>query len=248
MRDIARCVRKLPQKFEKNKRKEGNAMRPTLIAIEGLDGSGKATQAAQLENHLRERGISVRRVSFPDYAEPSSALVKMYLNGDFGSEPDDVNAYAASTFYAVDRYASFRRSWQRDYEQGTVILADRYTTSNAIYQMVKLPRSQWQSFLIWLADLEYDKMGIPRPRRTIYLDMPPEISQKLLSTRYHGDESKKDIHESHLDFLRSCRNAALYAGQYWSWSRISCADAGEPRPISDIAQDVCRIAMEVLKV
>ena len=186
-------------------------MRPTLIAIEGLDGSGKATQTARLEAVLQSRGMAVRRVTFPDYAEPSSALVKMYLDGTFGTDPGDVNAYAASTFYAVDRYASFRRFWQTDYEQGTVILADRYTTSNAIYQMAKLPRAQWQAFLIWLADLEHDKMGLPRPRRTIYLDMPPEISQRLLTGRYHGDESQKDIHESHLTYLRSCRNAALYA-------------------------------------
>lgn len=222
-------------------------MRPTLIAIEGLDGSGKATQTARLEAALQSRGMAVRRVTFPDYAEPSSALVKMYLDGTFGTDPGDVNAYAASTFYAVDRYASFRRFWQADYEQGTVILADRYTTSNAIYQMAKLPRAQWQAFLIWLADLEHDKMGLPRPRRTIYLDMPPEISQRLLTGRYHGDESQKDIHESHLTYLRSCRNAALYAAQYWSWSRISCAAGDAPRTVDDIAQDVCRIAMEVLK-
>ena len=90
-------------------------------------------------------------------------------------------------------------------------------------------------------------MGLPRPRRTIYLDMPPEISQRLLTGRYHGDESQKDIHESHLTYLRSCRNAALYAAQYWSWSRISCAAGDAPRTVDDIAQDECRIAMEVLK-
>ena len=155
-------------------------MQPTILVIEGLDGSGKATQTALLEEALKKNGIPVKRVSFPDYSEPSSALVKMYLDGTFGTDPNAVNAYAASTFYAVDRFASYRRMWQEDYKAGTVILADRYTTSNAIYQMVKLPRSQWQSFLIWLADLEYDKMGLPRPRKTIYLDMPPEISQKLL--------------------------------------------------------------------
>lgn len=222
-------------------------MQPTILVIEGLDGSGKATQTARLEENLRSRGIPVRRVSFPDYDEPTSVLVKMYLDGTFGKDPNAVNAYAASTFYAVDRFASYRRLWQEDYQKGTVILADRYTTSNAIYQMVKLPRSQWQSFLIWLADLEYDKMGLPRPRKTIYLDMPPEVSQKLLSKRYAGDESKKDIHESHVDFLRKCRDAALYAGQYWAWKRIACAEAGEPKSVEEIAEAVSRAAMEVLK-
>lgn len=222
-------------------------MQPTILVIEGLDGSGKATQTALLEEELKKRGIPVKRVSFPDYNEPSSALVKMYLDGSFGSDPGAVNAYAASTFYAVDRFASYRRAWQEDYKAGTVILADRYTTSNAIYQMVKLPRSQWRSYLIWLADLEYDKMGLPRPRKTIYLDMPPEISQQLLSKRYEGDETKKDIHESHVEFLRQCRDAALYAAQYWAWTRIACSAGGQPKTVEDIAQEVSRAAMEVLK-
>lgn len=222
-------------------------MQPTILVIEGLDGSGKATQTALLEKKLQEKGIPVRRVSFPDYNEPSSALVKMYLDGSFGSDPDAVNPYAASTFYAVDRYASYRRLWQEDYKKGTVILADRYTTSNAIYQMVKLPRSQWQSFLIWLADMEYDKMGLPRPRKTIYLDMPPAVSQKMLTARYNGDESKKDIHESRVDFLFKCRDAALYASQYWSWKRISCADGDQPKSIEEISELVLQAAMEVLK-
>lgn len=222
-------------------------MQPTILVIEGLDGSGKATQTALLEKFLKDKGIPVRRVSFPDYAEPSSALVKMYLDGEFGTDPSSVNAYAASTFYAVDRFASYRRMWQEDYQNGTVILADRYTTSNAIYQMVKLPRSQWQSFLIWLSDLEYDKMGLPRPRKTIYLDMPPLISQKLLEARYNGDESKKDIHESRVDFLQKCRDAALYAGQYWSWKRIPCAEGDRPKSVEEIAQAVQQAVMEVLK-
>ncbi|MBQ9083753.1 MAG: deoxynucleoside kinase [Clostridia bacterium] len=221
-------------------------MQPTLIVIEGLDGSGKATQTTLLEAKLKEMGIPVRRVSFPDYAEPSSELVKMYLGGAFGSDPDAVNAYAASLFYAVDRYASYKRLWQADYENGTVILADRYVTSNAIYQMTKLPQTQWPEFLQWLSDLEYDKMGLPRPQQTIYLDMPPEVSQKMLSARYRGDESKKDIHESHVEFLRQCRATALYAGERWHWRRIGCAEDDAPRPIDAIAKQVLEAAMEVL--
>lgn len=222
-------------------------MQPTILVIEGLDGSGKATQTTLLETKLKEMGIPVRRVSFPDYNEPSSALVKMYLGGDFGTDPDAVNAYAASMFYAVDRYASYKRLWQADYEKGTVILADRYVTSNAIYQMTKLPKEQWPDFLNWLSDLEYNKMGLPRPQKTIYLDMPPEVSQKMLSARYHGDESKKDIHESHVEFLKKCRETALYAGESWQWARIGCAENGNPRSIESIAEQVTREAMEVLK-
>ena len=111
--------------------------RGKLIVMEGLDGSGKATQTGLLCQYLESRGRRVRHIEFPDYREPSSALVKMYLNKEFGSNPGDVNAYAASSFYAVDRYASFLRFWRKDYLSGATIVADRYTTSNAVYQMVK---------------------------------------------------------------------------------------------------------------
>ena len=215
-------------------------MKGKLIVVEGLDGSGKATQTALLEQALQQKQ-TVRRVSFPDYKEMSSALVKMYLNGDFGSAPQSVNAYAASSFYAVDRYASYKRCWQRDYESGAVILADRYVTSNAIYQMVKLPKEEWMPFLHWLSDYEYDKLGLPRPDRVIYLDMPPEASQKLLLKRYAGDESKKDIHEASLAFLLKCREAACFAAEAWGWCRITCAENGEPKPVEVIAQELRRL-------
>lgn len=213
-------------------------MNGKLIVLEGLDGSGKATQAGKLEAVLRDKGRPVRRIEFPDYREPSSALVKMYLGGAFGDDPQDVNAYAASSFYAVDRYASYKRFWQGDYERGTRILCDRYVTSNAIYQMVKLPEQNWKYFLNWLSDYEYGKLELPRPDLVIYLDMPPEISQRLLSGRYGGDESRKDIHESHLDFLRRCREAALYAADYWGWRKIDCSAQGDPRSVGQIAEDV----------
>ena len=176
-----------------------------LVVLEGLDGSGKGTQTGLLRQGLEDRGIPVRQVTFPDYQSPSSALVKMYLGGEFGTDPEDVNAWAASTFYAVDRYASYQKDWKKDYQAGTLILCDRYATSNLVYQMGKLPREQWGQYLAWVEDLEYGKLGIPRPDAVLYLDMPIEISQKLLLSRYQGDSGKKDIHESHLEFLRSCR-------------------------------------------
>ena len=176
----------------------------SLIVLEGLDGSGKGTQAQLLYEALSARYGRVRKITFPDYGSPSSALVKMYLNGDFGKNPEEVNAYAASAFYAVDRYASFQIDWKADYEGGVPILADRYTTSNMIYQLGKLPRTEWENYLSWAQDFEYDKLGLPRPDLVLFLDMPVEVSQALLLGRYHGDEEKKDIHESDLAFLRDC--------------------------------------------
>ena len=165
--------------------------RGKLIVMEGLDGSGKATQTGLLCQYLESRGRRVRHIEFPDYREPSSALVKMYLNKEFGSNPGDVNAYAASSIYAVDRYASFLRFWRKDYLSGATIVADRYTTSNAVYQMEKTPREDWNKYLAWLQDYEYGKLQLPRPDLVLFLDMPTEISQRLLSGRYAGDARKQ---------------------------------------------------------
>ena len=169
-----------------------------LIVIEGLDGSGKATQTRLLKESLEGMGKEVRKLTFPDYDNPSSSLVRMYLDGVFGDKPDDVNAYAASAFYAVDRYASYRQFWEGDYRSGKIILADRYATSNAIYQLTKVENTQWDGFLGWIEDFEYNKLEIPQPDLVIYLDMPPDVSQKLMTLRYGGDESKKAVSYTHL--------------------------------------------------
>ena len=146
-------------------------MNGKLIVIEGLDGSGKATQARALAEALQAQGKNVMQITFPDYASDSSALVRMYLGGQFGSHPDDVNAYAASAFYSVDRFASYKMKWGEFYREGGIVIADRYTTSNAVHQCSKLPPEQWQEFLDWLFDFEYNKIGIPAPDRVIYLEV-----------------------------------------------------------------------------
>lgn len=218
----------------------------SLIVLEGLDGSGKGTQTALLAEALVKQGHALRQVTFPDYDSPSSALVQMYLKGEFGSNPEDVNAYAASAFYAVDRFASFRRDWKTDYDRGSVILCDRYTTSNMVYQMGKVPREEWDQYLCWMEDFEYGKLGLPRPDLVLYLDMPVEVSQKLLLQRYHGDSGKKDIHESHLEFLRSCGECARYAGEKLHWKVIPCSKEEEPLPVEEIHQAVLEAVMPVL--
>lgn len=206
----------------------------SLIVLDGLDGSGKSTQLARLDAYFRGNGTHYRQISFPDYAQPSSALVKQYLGGEFGGSPSAVNAYAASSFYAVDRYASYRKFWQSDYEAGTLILAARYTTSNAIHQMGKLPREEWDTYLAWLEHYEYELLGLPRPDRVLFLDMPLEVSQKLLVGRYEGDAARRDIHERDLHYLAVCRESALYAANRLGWSVIACADKGEPLPVDTV--------------
>lgn len=218
-----------------------------LLVLEGLDGSGKSTQFACLLERLRLQGYTSKGISFPDYKEESSALVRMYLDGEFGSDADSVNAYAASSFYAVDRYASFKRRWQADYEAGTLIVAARYVTSNAIYQMAKLPKEEWEEYLSWLFDYEYNRLGLPRPDCVVFLDMPPQVSQKLLLKRYGGDESRKDVHERDEAYLLRCREAALFAANALSWTVISCAKDEQPRPVAQIHEDIFQVFRERLE-
>lgn len=166
-------------------------MRGKLIVLDGLDGSGKSTQAQLLADQLRHEGNRVELLSYPDYSQPSSALVKLYLNGELADNADDVNAYAASSFYAVDRYASYMQFWKDKLEQGITMIASRYVSSNAIHQMGKLPREEWDAFLQWLDDFEYQKLGLPRPDQIIFLDMSRAVADRLIMSRYHGDQTKR---------------------------------------------------------
>ena len=209
-----------------------------LIILEGLDGSGKSTQTALAQTALKQMGLRFRTIKLPDYESPSSSLVQMYLSGAFGKDPQSVNAYAAGAFYAVDRYASYHLDWQADYRQDDVILADRYATSNAIYQMVKLKQSAWDVYLDWSSDFEYKKLGIPVPDAVIFLDVPPDVSQKLMSRRYEGDESKKDVHERNVAYLNACRKAALYTAKKQGWFVVNCTENGQMRPPQAIHEEI----------
>ncbi len=218
-----------------------------LIVIEGLDGSGKSTQLDLLLERLKGLNIDCRSVSFPDYESDSSALVRMYLAGKFGKKPDDVNPFAASVFYTVDRYASYKQNWGEYYDAGGVVIAGRYTTSNAVHQTSKLDKSEWETFLNWLYDFEYERVQIPKPDKVIFLDMPVEVSQKLLSGRYKGDESKKDIHESDVNYLDNCRKAAVFTAEFSGWTVIPCAKDNEARTINEISNDILNEVLSVLE-
>lgn len=214
-------------------------MKGKLIVIEGLDGSGKSTQIEVLKKKLN--GSNIHQIKLPDYESPSSTLVKMYLGGEFGKKPDDVNAYAASAFYAVDRFANYKMKWKEFYDKGDIIISDRYTTSNAYHQATKIPEENRKEFFNWLEDFEYNLIAIPKPDVVIYLDMPVEISQKMMSERYSGDENKKDIHESNIAYLLQCREAALSAAAEMGWKVIKCNNGDNPRTIDDIGDEIFSI-------
>ena len=215
-----------------------------LIVIDGLDGSGKATQTKKICERLNALEYKARTVSFPDYNSDSSALVRMYLGGKLGNSPDDVNAYAASSFYAVDRVISFINTWGKDYSEYDYMIADRYTTSNIIHQMAKLLESERDDYINWLFDFEYNRLGIPAPDLVIFLDVDPAISQKLIFGRYQGDESKKDIHEKDFEYLMRCRDSAAYAIKRLGWSRIECTANGAMRTIEDINDEIYTLIKE----
>lgn len=195
-----------------------------LIVIDGLDGSGKATQAELLFNKLKNIDEKTIKLSFPNYSDESSALIKMYLAGNFGSNPEEVNPYAASSFYAVDRYASYKKYWEKKYLSGYNIICDRYVTSNIIHQMAKLKNTEWEYFVNWVEDYEYNKLKLPKPDKVIYLDVDLAISQNLIKKRCDLKKIKKDIHEKDIFYLERCKQAVDYISELEKWNVINCCN------------------------
>ena len=217
-----------------------------LIVLEGTDGSGKATQCQALYETLLAEGLTPRKIEFPRYSERSSALIQMYLGGAFGTQPADVNAYAASTFFSVDRYASYKQDWGKFYEDGGLVLADRYTTSNAVHQGSKLPPEEQEAYFQWLFDFEYRLLGLPQPDLVIYLDVPVDQTKKNMHHRQADTNTTGDIHETNTDYLMACRLAAGVAADRFGWKRIPCVENGTMRSIEDIHKEVYSAVKEIL--
>ena len=223
-------------------------MKGKLIVFEGTDGSGKATQTKRLCQRLEEEGIAFRKLEFPRYDSDSSLLVRKYLQGDFGTDPGAVNAYAASTFFAMDRYVSFKEDWGKYYEEGALLIADRYTTSNAVHQASKLPEGEREAFLQWLFHYEYQLLGLPEPTKVFYLDVPTDLTEKLMKSRQQATGTQADIHEKDDAYLRRCRENAQKVVEYCGWEKINCArDEDTLREIEDIHQEIFSRVRDLLK-
>lgn len=218
-----------------------------LIVLEGTDGSGKSTQFRLMAERLSQEKVEFRRLVFPRYANESSALIRMYLGGEFGTKPSDVNAYAASAFYAVDRYASYKQDWGKWYEDGGLILSDRYTTSNAVHQASKETGERRDAFLKWLYEFEYEKLGLPRPDLTIYLDVPTDFTEKLMRHREQDTGTKADIHEQDTEYLATCRRTGRAAAEFYGWTVIDCVKDGAMRSIEDIHEEIYRHVIACLE-
>lgn len=218
-----------------------------LIVIEGVDSSGKETQTKLLFEHIKSMGMNVKKISFPDYDSDFCMPVKSYLAGDLGKNPDDVNAYAASSFYAIDRYASYKRDWGAFYEDGGVVVCDRYVTSNIVHQAMKIKGDKTE-FINWLSDYEYKKLGLPEPDVVIFLDMPPEAAQFLMKNRANKitGKAEKDIHEKNSDYLIGAYKNATEVAENCGWKRVVCAKGLDVRSIDDIHKEIVSIVKNVL--
>ncbi|MDU4935066.1 MAG: thymidylate kinase [Peptostreptococcaceae bacterium] len=222
-------------------------MKGKLIIIEsGSDASGKATQTKRLFERLSEENSNIRKVEYPNYDSESSALVKMYLRGDFGNNASDVDPYISSTFFAADRYASFKTEWEEFYNNGGIVIADRYTTSNMVHQASKMDEKDRDKYLDWLVDYEFNLYKIPEPDCVIFLDVPIEFSQKLMENRKNKitGEDKKDIHESDIEYLTKSYNNALYIANKYNWKKINCVKDGTLRSIDDIHDEIYNIVKQ----
>lgn len=218
-----------------------------LIVLEGIDGSGKSAQYRRLCARMEKDGIDYTHIVFPRYDKPSSALIRMYLEGQFGQNPNDVNAYTASAFFAVDRFASYREEWGRRYQEGGLILSDRYTTSNAVHQGSKLPDDELPDFFRWLADLEYGKMGLPRPDLVIYLDVNIELSLARMKRRQEKNHTHADIHEQDEAYLRRCLSVADRAADFYGWTRIPYLKDGAERDVDEKNAEIYRLLLAHLQ-
>ncbi len=218
-----------------------------LIVIEGTDGSGKSTQFKLLTQRLEAENYKFQKLVFPQYSEPSSALIKMYLGGEFGLNPADVNAYAASSFYAVDRYASYKKVWGKWYEEGGLVVSDRYTTSNAVHQASKESGEKQKEFLQWLYDYEYNQLGLPAPDLVIYLDVPTDVTEAMMRRREADTNTHADIHEKDLEYLATCRRTGKAAAEYYGWTVIQCVKDGAMRSIEDIHEELYRHVMNCME-
>lgn len=215
-----------------------------LFVIEGTDGSGKQTQTEFLAKKLKEEKYKYMQVSFPCYDSPSSSLVKMYLAGEFGQNANDVSAYAASSFYALDRYAQYKKDFGKFYEDGGIIIADRYTTSNMIHQASKIEdEKEKEKFLDWLNSFEYEILKLPKPDLVIFLNMPTKYATQLMKDRENKitKQATKDIHEKDTNHLEHAYNNACNLAKKYNWKEINCIKNGEIRSIEDIHNEIYNI-------
>ena len=220
-----------------------------LIVIEGTDSSGKETQTKRLFEKLEEKGLKVKKISFPNYDSPACEPVKMYLSGAFGEDAMKVNPYPVSTMYAIDRYASFKIDWEKFYNEDGIIVTDRYVTSNMVHQASKMDEDERDKYLDWLVDYEFNMYKIPQPDCVVFLDVPVNFSKKLMENRKNKftGEKKKDIHESDIKYLEKSYENSLYIADKYNWNKINCVENDKLRSIDSIHEEIYNLVIDRIK-
>lgn len=220
-----------------------------LIVIEGTDSSGKETQTKKLYERLSFLGKNIMKITFPNYESPACAPVKMYLAGEFGSNALEVNPYPASTMYAIDRYASYKKDWEKFYKEDGIVITDRYTQSNMIHQgsKIKNPKEK-ENYMKWLVDLEFNKMEIPKPDIVLFINMPFEFAQELMKNRENKitGEMKKDIHEKDKEYMKLSYINACEIAKSENWVEISCVKEGKLKTIEEISEDIFEAVKDIV--
>lgn len=210
-----------------------------IVFESGTDGAGKTTQIELLYNRLKEAGYPVKHYKYPDYENESSTLIKMYLEGHFGEDPLKINPYAVSTFFAVDRFCGYQK-WKDFYEEGGIVLLDRYTTSNMIHQTVQLDAEEREKYLEWLTDLEYNKFSLPKPDLVLFLNLNPLIALDLINQRnIQKNNQKVDIHENSGVYMLKSYENSLYISKKYKWTNIPCSDRLSIKSIDEIHELIC---------
>lgn len=214
-----------------------------LIVIEGVsDCIGKSTQVKELYKRLEQDGKDVIYHHFPSYGESGACLVEMYLNGKLGNR-ENINPYAVSTFFAMDRFCVYKNKLERELNNNKIVLLDRYTTSNLIYQGALFEREEKEDFLDYVSDFEYNKLGLKRPDLVIFLKLDKDDVNTLRENR---DNESKDVNEKDLNFLDKVYDNSLYVASKYSFKIIECSKDGKLRSIDDINEEIYSIVKSVI--
>lgn len=224
-------------------------MKGIIISIEGTDGAGKHTQQQLLMESLKQEGYSVVNQSFPNYESDSAKPVQMYLAGEFGNNANSLNAYQASVLFAVDRLCTYKKSLESHYDNGEILLFDRYVQSNFIHQCSKIDDPEKKlEFIKWEENLEYDTLGLPKPDLTFFIEMPIEKSLELAKARgEYKAGTKKDIHEEDSNYMQKSYNNGLNLAKQLGWTLIHCVDENDNlKTIDEIHQEILKKTKEYL--
>ena len=216
-----------------------------LIVFEGAcDGIGKSTQFKLLTDSLINDGFKICNHHFPTYDTYQGAPVEKYLKGEFG-KPGELSPYFVNSLYAMDRAITWNTKLKPAYNEGEIILLDRYTTSSLIYQSALISDiEEKKKFIDYVVDFEYSKLGIKEPDQVLFLTAPFDLVTEMRQARKVNDGVVNDIHEQDLEFMKKVYDNANFLADYLGWDKIECSNSNTLRSIDDIHGEAYRLVKE----